>query len=636
MAYVVATNITSPLGMTTEENYTAVKDGRSMLRRYDGLWGLPEPFCASLFTDEQRQALAIDGLTRFESLAIRSATAALHQTGLDVAAKNIIFILSTTKGNVELLSTPHLPPPTSHPSPLPGVTALRIARHLGFTTTPVVVCNACISGVAAIILAQRLLDGGQYDYAVVCGADVQCPFTVAGFQSLKAVSADPCRPFDMERTGLNLGEAAATMVLARSEREAMEGDVAYRIAAGTIRNDAFHISSPSKNGEGAWLALRDCLASCLLSPEELAFINAHGTATMFNDQMESVAIERAGLASVPVNGLKGYYGHTLGAAGVLETVLSLAALRDHTVLATRGFTERGVSGKIGVTTENITTTATSFVKMISGFGGGNAALVCRGERCEVRGERCEVRGERCEVSSPSPLTPHPFSHRVILTPSRVTLDGQTVSPEAPAVPVVPVSPVVPVAPVAPVAPAVPENPVAPVAPVSPAVPEAPVAPSSPEDLTLTALYKRFVGDYPKFYKMDGLSRLGFLASELLTSHPSPLTTHPSIVLFNSSSSIAADRKFQATLSPADFFPSPSIFVYTLPNIVTGEVALRHGSHGETSFFVLPCRDEALMRQIVLSTLSDPHVSSIITGWLDYYDESNYEADLTLFDVASFA
>ena len=175
-----------------------------------------------------------------------------------------------------------------------------------------------------------------------------------------------------------------------------------------------------------------------------------------------------------------------------------------------------------------------------------------------------------------------------------------------------------------------------IAPVSPAVPEAPVAPSSPEDLTLTALYKRFVGDYPKFYKMDGLSRLGFLASELLTSHPSPLTTHPSIVLFNSSSSIAADRRFQATLSPADFFPSPSIFVYTLPNIVTGEVALRHGSHGETSFFVLPCRDEALMRQIVLSTLSDPHVSSIITGWLDYYDESNYEADLTLFDVASFA
>ena len=134
--------------------------------------------------------------------------------------------------------------------------------------------------------------------------------------------------------------------------------------------------------------------------------------------------------------------------------------------------------------------------------------------------------------------------------------------------------------------------------------------------------------------MDGLSRLGFFASELLTSHPSSLTSHPAIVLFNSSSSIAADRKFQATLAPDDFFPSPSVFVYTLPNIVTGEMALRKGYHGETSFFVLPHRDEALMRQIVLSTLSDPDVSSIITGWLDYYDEANYEADLTLLHLTT--
>ena len=93
-----------------------------------------------------------------------------------------------------------------------GAAAERIARHLGFTTMPLVVCNACISGVSAIVAALRLLEAGAYDYAVVCGADVQNKFTVSGFQSLKAVAEDACRPFDIERIGLNLGEAAATIV----------------------------------------------------------------------------------------------------------------------------------------------------------------------------------------------------------------------------------------------------------------------------------------------------------------------------------------------------------------------------------------------------------------------------------------
>ena len=416
MAHILATNITSPLGMTTAENYRAVKAGRSSLCRYEGLWGLPEAFTASLFTDGQQQALAIHGLTRFESLVVRSVSEAMAQLPqVDIAGENVVFILSTTKAGLEQQ---------------PGETARRIATHLGVTSEPIVVCNACISGVAAIILAKRLLDGALYDYAVVCGADVQSRFTVSGFQSLKALSADECRPFDIERMGLNLGEAAATMVLSREM--SLQG-TGFCVERGAIRNDAFHVSSPSKNGEGAWLALKAIEAS--LPPHHpssitshpsplsnLAFINAHGTATMFNDQMEALAIERAGLSGISVNALKGYYGHTLGAAGVLETVISLAALTDHTILATRGFQERGVSGKISVTTENSTTAKTSFVKMISGFGGGNAAILVAPTLptlgpMETKGTQPAIRPQK-DV----PLLRH--THRVTINPAAAIVDGK--------------------------------------------------------------------------------------------------------------------------------------------------------------------------------------------------------------------
>ena len=641
-AYIIASNITSPLGMTTAENYLAVKSGRSALQRYDSLPSVghgvghgnrhddpslgqvpvpmtqSEPYCASLFTEEQRLTLAIDGLTCFESLVVRSVSEALSQCPkFDITAGNVIFILSTTKANVEV-----------SPSTSPGAAAERIARRLGFTTMPVVVCNACISGVAAIILAQRLLQSGQYDYAVVCGADVQSRFTISGFQSLKAVSADECRPFDMERTGLNLGEAAATVIMMREELGVRSEELGVKgeelgvrseelgvVEAGVIRNDAYHISSPSKNGEGAWLALAS-LTSHLspLTSHPFSFINAHGTATMFNDQMESVAIERAGLADIPVNGLKGYYGHTLGAAGVLETVVSLAALRDHTILATRGFAERGVSGRINVTTENIVDSTSercdAFIKMISGFGGGNAAIVVShhqppgphqppGLHQPPGPHQPPPEGEAFTAFSPLPSGEGKgvgLSHRVILTPTSATIDGQPV----------------------------PFNP----------------SPSTLHPLSLTDLYKHCVGDYPKFYKMDGLSRLGFLASELLLqAEKQSLEASPTmqsleavsraVVLFNSSSSIAADRKYIETIAPDNYFPSPSVFVYTLPNIVTGEIAMRNGYHGETSFFILPKRDDRLMSQIALSTFQDREVKSVITGWIDYYDETHYEADLWL-------
>ena len=150
---------------------------------------------------------------------------------------------------------------------------------------------------------------------------------------------------------------------------------------GVVRNDANHISGPSRTGEGSFRALQVAMAESKLKANDLACLNVHGTATLYNDEMESIAIGRAGLAEVPVNALKGYYGHTLGAAGILETLLTMRALDDGQVPATRGFDTLGVSVPLSVSSENRVVSKKAFVKLLSGFGGCNAAAAFTNDSC---------------------------------------------------------------------------------------------------------------------------------------------------------------------------------------------------------------------------------------------------------------
>ena len=572
MVYQLADNITSPLGMTSAQNYQAVKAGRSALAPYSNLWEIPEPFTAALFSETQWQAMAREGLTRFESLVMHSVTQALEGTSIDSSSPRVVFILSTTKANIELLGDPE----TSPELLMPGESARRIAKALGLTTEPVVVCNACVSGLSALILAERLLTQRQYDYAIVCGADSLSRFVISGFQSFKSMDAQPCRPYDIERLGMNLGEAAATMILAGEHTGTGKG---WALLQGTIRNDAHHISNPSNKGEGAYHAMMPLLQQ--IHQDELALVNAHGTATMFMDQMEAVALHRAGLSETPVNSYKGYFGHTLGAAGVLETILTIQALNDQSILGTRGFQELGVSVPIQVSAEAKVTDKKTFLKLISGFGGTNAALLVSAEP-QVQ-----------EAPQNTPQTQQ--THRVVITPEGVTIDGQ------------------------------------------------PQTVTTIGKALLTELYRTHVGDYPKFYKMDGLSKLGFLAAELLTTaeakaqateaEPQPTETEQrAVILFNHSSSIDTDQQYLASIRPEDYFPSPSLFVYTLPNIVTGEIAIRHHLHGETSFYNLASRQEPLISQIQQAALADTATRSLITGWIDYEDEAHFCADMYILET----
>lgn len=367
MIHVVSDNIISPLGLTSEENYASVKAGVSRLKCYSDKWNIPELFVASLIDRRKVEASFTQfsektDYTFFEKLGITSIISALKKCDINVTSDRVIFVISSTKGNVDLLD---LKNDYTDERVFLGVTAERIARFFGNPNVPIVVSNACISGVCAQITAQRLLESGRYDYAVVLGIDCQSKFIISGFQSFKALSESECKPFDVSRTGLNLGEAAATIIFSRTLNER----AVWHLVKGAIRNDANHISGPSRTGEGSYRALKALNVS-----RDIAFINVHGTATPYNDEMESIAIDRAGMSDTPINALKGFYGHTMGAAGVLETIISMKAIDDNTILGTRGYSEIGVSRSLNISSENRFTDKNSFIKLLSGFGGCNAAL----------------------------------------------------------------------------------------------------------------------------------------------------------------------------------------------------------------------------------------------------------------------
>ncbi len=569
MAYIIADNIISPLGETSEENYLSVKAGRSGIRAYEpGTCNIPEGFYASLLFED------------FKTLALRSAQKAIANARLELKGKRTAFILSSTKGNIEENISL-------------ADSAQRIASQLGIDSKPIVVCNACISGLSALILGNRLIDSGLYDAAIVCGCDTPRQFILSGFQSLKALSPEPCRPFDMERMGLNLGEAAATLILSKNP---IQGN-SWRMGDGFIRNDAFHISTPSKTADGLYLSLQRTLESFTKEissackqidlKEHLAFINAHGTATLFNDQMESVAIGRAGLSDLPANAYKSFWGHTMGAAGILETIISMKAIDDDTILGTRGFSELGVSGEMNICAENRPTDKKGFIKMLSGFGGCNATIWAA-----KNPERENIALSQIEQQNREFTT----THTIRITPEEVVLDHQKLWEGN-------------------------QN----------ANEKQEEQEGQEHHSLLTSLYKQMIGNYPKFYKMDGLSRLGFVASEiLLNAEKGETDKERAIIFFNHSSSIASDRNYKESINDKNnYFPSPSIFVYTLPNIVTGEIAIRNHFHGETSFFILPDKDERMMEEILQASCRDAQSKSFLTGWIDYEDERHFEADLKI-------
>ena len=564
MTRILSTNITSPLGLTTEENYAAVRRGESSLKQMDGCLGVPGHFCVGIFSDAQRAALQQEGFSWFESLVLHSVKDAMARGAVDPSSPRTLLVLGTSTAGIEELGDV---PEKDRNYLAPGVAAKKVADALGFANDPLTVSNACISGGTAQMLADRLIASGEYDTAVVCGVDALSAFVLAGFDSFKALSPVPCKPFDIERLGLNIGECAATVVL--SDKAGKDTDAWY-IIDGCLNNDAYHVSAPIPSGDGVCRAIKK-----ILTPERkatLACVAAHGTATMFNDQMESKAIENAGLGDILTTTVKPHYGHSFGASSVVESIIMMCALDDGVIPPTPGFEEIGVSGKIKVCSQPEPTDKKAFIKLQSGFGGCNGAMIYA----------------KTPAPAPAPeKVPYEVARRLRLTPEGLWLDDQAVPLEARGAALV------------------------------------------------TEIFKKFLADGSRFFKMDLYSRLAYVGTSLLAKDALAACDPEdrAMVIFTENGSVLADRKHLSTFSnPEEFFPSPAVFINTLPNVVLGEIAVKNDIKGETTLVLLPRRDEAAMHRIVEATTAATKPSALLCGWVDCAGEDSFVADLKLMKI----
>jgi len=379
MVYFLSDNIITSLGFSTEENFNALLSCKIGIKIVNEKKMYPEPFPVSLVNTEildQKfsEFEKVENFTRLEKMLILSISDALNNADIDIKSGKTLLIISTTKGNIDLLENKK-----NEIFEKDRVLLWRLGQVIGNyfqnPNQPVVLSNACISGVLAINIGTSLIKSGRFDHVVVTGGDIVSGFVASGFMSFMSLSPNPCKPFDKKRDGLSLGEGAGTVIL--SKYASGQEKIIYK--GGGSANDANHISGPSRTGEGSFIAIQRALKEAKTNTTEIDYISAHGTATDYNDEMESLAIDRCELTRVPVNSFKGNWGHTLGAAGLIETVAMLEQMRTNTLIRSAGFDELGVSKPINVITENSNTELNTCLKMASGFGGSNAALIAKKE-----------------------------------------------------------------------------------------------------------------------------------------------------------------------------------------------------------------------------------------------------------------
>lgn len=380
MVYFISDNIISSLGFNSLENFNSLLNGEIGILRIDNQSHYNQEFQASMINKERletefeklvEKSSIKEEFTSLEKMLILSIQDAISKTDIDITSKRTGIILSTTKGNIDLLDKEKEKDFEPNRVLLWKLTEI-IGKFFKNPNPVITLSNACISGVLALNTAAMNINNGQLDNVIVTGGDLISRFVVSGFMSFMSLSDEACKPFDKSRNGLSLGEAAGTIILSKNPPKS---DPKIIFKGGASANDANHISGPSRTGEGSFVAIKKALNEANMNSNQIDHISAHGTATPYNDDMESIAINRHQMIDVPINSIKGSLGHTLGAAGIIETAILLEEMRQNIMLKTAGFKELGVSNPINVLDENKKKELNSCLKLASGFGGSNAAMI---------------------------------------------------------------------------------------------------------------------------------------------------------------------------------------------------------------------------------------------------------------------
>ncbi len=348
-------SIISPIGRDLESHFQSLKNEISGIKEYKN----------SGFNQENWFLSKIDNLTenRFDTLLKESLNDLKQSISSEILSHDkTLYILSSTKGNIDAL-----------PNDVFDSARTIIKNTTANKNNPIIISNACISGVLAINTANDYLQFSDYDQVIVIGIDVVSDFVLYGFQSLFAMSDEPAKPFDKDRKGISLGEACGIIVVSKEK----PNNFSVEYLSGASSNDANHISGPSRTGEGLFRVVNKTIERSTISSTEIDFISAHGTGTLYNDEMESIAFTRCNLQHVSTNSLKGYFGHTLGAAGVIELIICMLSIEHQLVFKSKGFSEKGTTETINITTKTESSSIKHILKTASGFGGGNAAILIK-------------------------------------------------------------------------------------------------------------------------------------------------------------------------------------------------------------------------------------------------------------------
>jgi 3-oxoacyl-[acyl-carrier-protein] synthase I len=256
--------------------------------------------------------------------------------------------------------------PIHNPNSLTGYVCTAFDLHGPALT----VATACSSSAKVFAVAERMIRLGLVDAALVGGVDTLCDSVLFGFNALELVSAEPCRPFDIARNGISVGEAAGFALLERLDA----APLAPRLIGYGEASDAHHMSTPHPDGLGAELALADTLARAGLQPAQVNYINLHGTASQKNDEVEAALVARSFPASTRASSTKGFTGHTLGAAGIVEAAISLMAIREDLVPGNLGACQPDPTCGPQMAWTNETRPIEIVLSNSFGFGGNNACL----------------------------------------------------------------------------------------------------------------------------------------------------------------------------------------------------------------------------------------------------------------------
>jgi 3-oxoacyl-[acyl-carrier-protein] synthase I len=367
------------LGMTSAETLNNLRAGRSAIRPYEEFQGAPCGMAPQPLPALPTELEQYDNRNcRLAAIAIEELGSALRRALQRWGRDRMAIVLGSSTAGMDVMEQNYAADQQA------GVVTrdyLLQARHFytslislirclsGIQGPAYVISTSCSSGAKSFGSARRLITAGAVDAVLVGGVDALCQTTVRGFRSLGILSQKPCRPFGMDRDGISIGEGAALFLVER------EGDGPVRLLGVGESSDAYHMSAPDPEGRGAISAMRSALQQAGLAPSDINHINAHGTGTPINDQVESLAITSLFSDRVPVAATKGYTGHALGAAGAIEAVFSIMAIEHGYLPQSIGSNPIDPAITIRVTHQAESTPCRFVLSNSFAFGGSNASVV---------------------------------------------------------------------------------------------------------------------------------------------------------------------------------------------------------------------------------------------------------------------